>query len=76
VNDNKITTGNPFRDHRIYFPKEHLKLGVNKVTIRFTSKYVRDCEGVNYFKDNDDGEEYLYSDCEPANCHKAFPCFD
>jgi aminopeptidase N len=36
---------------------------------------VTDCEGVHYFKDTD-GEEYIYTDLEPANGHLWFPCFD
>jgi len=76
VNGTEVTSGNPFHDHRVYFAKEHLKEGSNTAIIRFTTRYVRDCEGANYFKDNDDGEEYIYTDCEPANQHKIFPCFD
>jgi len=76
VNGHRVTTGNPFREHKVFFPQEHLKQGPNSVFIRFTTAYVRDVEGVMYFKDKDDGEEYLYTDNEPFNCHKAFPCFD
>jgi aminopeptidase N len=46
------------------------------VSIRFTTSYVTDCEGLNYYKDTEDGEEYMYTDSEPANQHKVFPCFD
>ena len=76
INGTTITQGEPFHDHRIYFDKQWLKEGRNEVLIRFTSNYVRDCQGVQYFKDKDDGEEYLYSDHEPASCHRGFPCFD
>lgn len=76
INGNKVTQGNPFRDHRIYFEPKYLQAGENHVLIRFTSSYNRDCAGVQYFKDDDDGEEYLYSDHEPASAHKGFPCFD
>jgi len=37
---------------------------------------VRDCEGIHYYKDSADDEEYLYSQFEAASAHKAFPCFD
>jgi len=50
--------------------------GSNEVLIRFESKYVRDCEGIHYYKDSADDEEYLYSQFEAASAHKAFPCFD
>ena len=59
--------GTPFREHRIYFPSDLLKEGNNFVQIRFVSNYVRDCEGCHYFVDKDDDEEYIYTDCEPAN---------
>jgi len=66
----------PFRDHRIYFEMKYLVPGENTATIRYESKYCRDCEGVQYFKDKDDDEEYIYSNHEPASAHKGFPCFD
>lgn len=65
-----------FKDHRIYLPKELLKVGDNQVTVKFHSDYVRDCQGIHYFKDQDDQEEYLYSQFESADAHKCFPCFD
>lgn len=49
---------------------------MNKVIVTFESSYVRDCEGVQYFKDPEDQNEYLYSQFEAVNAHKTFPCFD
>ena len=51
VNGSTVTEKGVFRDHRVYFPQDLLKEGVNNVTIRFVSKYVRDCQGVHYFVD-------------------------
>ena len=76
VNGNQITEGNPFRDHRIYFDQKHLVVGSNTVEVRYISNYVKDCEGVQFFVDKDDNEEYIYSNHEPFNAHKGFPCFD
>jgi aminopeptidase N len=46
VNGTKVAKGAPFRDHRIYFPREHLRQGANVVSVRFVSKYTKDCMGV------------------------------
>lgn len=67
VNGSRITDKGVYRDHKIYFPSEYLKEGVNTVRINFVSKYSKDCQGTTWFKDKDDGEEYIYSDSEPAN---------
>ena len=40
------------------------------------SEYVNDCSGFQYFSDDADGQEYVYTDLEPANAHVWFPCFD
>ena len=44
--------------------------------IGFVSNYVKDCQGMHYFVDKADNEEYLYTQYEAADAHKAFPCFD
>jgi aminopeptidase N len=72
----KEVTDNPFANDKINLKAELLVLGENVVDIRFESRYVRDCEGIHYYRDNADGEEYLYSQFEAASAHKAFPCFD
>ena len=76
MNGKQVSDPNAFKGQRIFFPKDLLKSGENKVQIRFVSKYVRDCQGIHYFLDKDDGEEYLYSQFEANDAHKAFPCFD
>ena len=76
VNGKQVMEGSPYRDHRIYFPKEMLKEGANSVSVTFESYYVKDCQGMHYFMDKEDGEEYLYTQFEAANAHCVFPCFD
>lgn len=50
-------------------------MGANTIQVYFESEFVKDCEGIHWFKDTDD-EEYIFSNLEPANCHMWFPCFD
>jgi aminopeptidase N len=76
INGTEVRDGTPFRDHRIYFPANLLREGKNLVTIRFVSRYVKDCQGMQYFVDKDDSLEYMYSQHEAADAHKVFPCFD
>lgn len=76
INGKKVEDHNPFANDKINIKKELLVKGVNTVEIKFESRYVRDCEGIHYYKDTADDEEYLYSQFEAASAHKAFPCFD
>ena len=76
LNGHKVEGDDIFRDHKIKLPRHLLNQGENEVRIRFVSTYTRDCEGIHYFKDQDDDEEYLYSQFEAACAHKVFPCFD
>jgi aminopeptidase N len=76
INGNEVTDSETYRDHKIYLPRDLLKQGHNEIRVRFVSEYVKDCQGMHYFKDPEDGEEYMYSQCEAAEAHKIFPCFD
>lgn len=51
-------------------------MGHNEIKVRFVSSYIKDCQGLHYFKDPQDNEEYLYSQFEAADAHRVFPCFD
>lgn len=53
-----------------------LRAGSNTVKVRFTSEFVKNGEGLHYYKDPADGQEYLYSQFEAFNTHKTFPCFN
>jgi hypothetical protein len=69
-------TPNIFVSHKIYIPNEVQKEGPNEVVVEFESSYVTNCEGFQYYKDNGDGTEYVYTELEPDHCHKWVPCFD
>ena len=53
-----------------------IEAGENIVSVRFVSRYVRDCQGLHYFVDNEDNSEYVYSQFQSEAAHTAFPCFD
>ena len=76
VNGVQVTEAGAFNKQRIFLPVECQKEGANLVEILFESEYVSDCQEVQHFKDEQDGQEYIYSDLEPANCRNWFPCFD
>jgi len=78
VNGKKIgpNTPNVWVKHRIYIPKAHQIVGQNKCVVEFETFFVTDCQGMQYFKDDADGSEYIYSELEPDYCHIIFPCFD
>ena len=48
----------------------------NTVTIASHSLYSHSGEGVHRFVDPADGNTYLYSQNEPVDCRRIYPCFD
>lgn len=76
VNGEEPTNGVTFDNHKIKLDSSILKNGKNEVEIRFVNDYHNDGVGLHYFKDPEDGEEYLYTQFEAFNAHKCFPCFD
>ncbi len=60
----------------IELPKARLRAGVNVVLLEFTHPYSADGAGLYRFKDPEDGRTYLYSNFEPYDASKMFPCFD
>ncbi|MGH2704953.1 MAG: aminopeptidase N [Actinomycetota bacterium] len=48
----------------------------NEVRIRSSSAYGNTGSGMHRFVDPSDGAVYLYSDAEPYDVHRVFPCFD
>lgn len=51
-------------------------MGRNFIELDFEAAFVNNCEGMQWFKDSSDGNEYIYSDSEPDHAHHWFPCFD
>ena len=48
----------------------------NVVRIRYENEYDHQGDGFHQFIDPADGQEYLYSNFEPYEAHRLFPCFD
>lgn len=48
----------------------------NELRVRAHSAYQRTGVGMHRFVDPTDGNVYLYSDLEPFEAHRVFPCFD
>ncbi|MGH7609542.1 MAG: aminopeptidase N [Candidatus Dormibacteria bacterium] len=48
----------------------------NRVTVQGESTYDRDGLGMHLSVDPADGSTYIYSDLEPSEAHRCFPCFD
>lgn len=65
-----------YNQHFITLPKKYLKLGDNKVVVKFERKFSRDGSGLYRFIDNEDGKIYIYTDLEPFDANKVFPLFD
>ncbi|WP_120005219.1 aminopeptidase N [Nesterenkonia muleiensis] len=50
--------------------------GTNVVEIDSVSRFSRSGEGLHRFADPSDGQVYLYTQYEPADCRRVFPVFD
>jgi aminopeptidase N len=48
----------------------------NTLEIHSESEYSRSGVGIYRFEDPADGNVYIYSDFEPFDAHRAYPCFD
>ena len=48
----------------------------NKLEINYINEYDHGGDGFHQFLDPEDGEEYLYTNFEPFDAHRLFPCFD
>ena len=55
---------------------ESLRSGKNTIKIDYTGNYTKNGSGLMLYHDRTDGNEYIYSHCEPWFANKIFPCFD
>lgn len=69
--------GPRFDGHRIYFEaSELLPSRSNRIEITFSHPFSHDGQGLHRFQDPVDKSVYLYTDLEPYEAHRVFPCFD
>ncbi len=65
----------PTGEYRIPLPASALQAR-NVVRVTYEHEYDHTGDGFHQFVDPEDGSEYLYSNFEPYNAHRLFPCFD
>jgi aminopeptidase N len=61
--------------HRIVLPAD-LLAPATEVEVVYQNEYDRGGDGFHHFVDPEDGQEYAYSNFEPFEAHRLFPCFD
>ena len=64
------------KQESIILPKRYLTKGENTVSIDYVGNFTHNGAGLHQFVDPADGNEYYYTDFEPADAHRFFPHFD
>ena len=62
-------------DHRILLP-DGQPAGPAVVEVDYRNRYDLTGDGFHRFVDPEDGTEYVYSNFQPFDAHRLFPCFD
>jgi len=65
------------KDHKLILPAECFENpGKATIQIEFVNEYDTTGVALHRFEDPEDGAEYLFTDNEPFEAHKIFPCFN
>lgn len=62
-------------NHKVTIEAQHLS-GKQHLRVEFTNLYDKTGVGLHRYISPDNGQIYLYTDLEPFECHKVFPCFN
>lgn len=60
----------------IWIDSKFLQVGVNQVLIDYTHRFSTTGNGLYRYVDPEDQKVYIYSNFEPYDANKLFPCFD
>jgi aminopeptidase N len=60
---------------RLWLPEERLQ-EKNRLKVKYCSRYGSRGTGFHRFVDPEDGNEFIYTNCEPYDAHRVLPCFD
>jgi len=64
------------RDGHLVLPRALLRTGANTVSARFEAAIAASGAAIIRFKDDKDGQTYLYTLLVPSDANLLFPCFD
>jgi len=73
---NGETIDAPYNGYFVTLPAASLRNGANMVEISFSHPYSTDGSGLYRFRDPVDGRDYLYTNFEPYDANRLFPCLD
>ncbi|CAI2378550.1 unnamed protein product [Moneuplotes crassus] len=76
INGKAVEVKDHFLNQRINFNSGVLQEGENTIELTFLNNYRKTGTGLHKFVDPADDGEYLYTQFEPFDAHRAIPCFD
>lgn len=76
VNDQLLNVTTVKKRFYIEVPATSLKAGPNEIEIQYVADYSREGTGLHRFVDPKTNEVFLYTQFEPFDANRFFPCFD
>ena len=72
----RVVAGATIEAHKVWIPAKLLRRGANRIRIAYRNDFDTDGAGLHKVVDPGDGREYVYTDFEPYDANRLFPCFD